>query len=599
MTPRGLRELACEFDAYVDDVLDGCLVVGRLVRLAVERHVRDCELGEKRGLRFNARRGLRACWWIENRVRHPKTSKATRAGERFRLARWQVFVVACVFGWERRRDDGRWVRRFRTAYLCVARKNGKSMTAAAIALLCLVLEGAAGGEVYSAATKRDQAAYCWNQAAESARREKLLAKEIEVRESRHHMVHRPSGSVFTAVASDAHTLDGLGPSLAIIDEYHEHPTSEVADVLRSGMGASPEPLTMYTTTAGGKREGPCYELETDCCKILEGVDGGEGDDVFAFIARPDDTDLPGTEAAQRKANPNLGVTVHLEDLAIQYKTAVRRPREWTEYLRKHENRWTETSSAWLPMPDWDACNGKSGSAFRRDLLELALERLRGERCFVGVDLSAVADYTATCKVFPRPADCALLAELRRELGLDVAGSGYIIAPSFWIPADTLIDRAQRDRVPVTRWVEDGLVTATPGNAVDHDAVKDSILSDCDRYDVVEVPMDPHNATKLQTELMALGVPVLSMRQGWITMSPAIKATETQILQRRLIHFGHPVQRWMFSNVACVVDKAENKSLHKGKSGDRIDGQVAEVMAIGRAEITDSGGIGIYFAAEGA
>jgi len=585
---RGLHDLAREFDAYVDDVLEGRIVVGRLVRLAVERHVRDCESGAKRGLRFNARRGLRACWWIENRVRHPKTSKATKAGERFRLERWQIFVVASVFGWERRREDGRWLRRFRTAYLCVARKNGKSMTAAAIALLCLVLEGSAGGEVYSAATKRDQAAYCWNQAAQSARKEKLLAKEIDVRDSRHHMVHRPSGSIFVAVASDAHTLDGLGPSLAIIDEYHEHPTSEVADVLKSGMGASPEPLTVYTTTAGGKREGPCYELETDCIKILEGLDAGEGDDVFAFIARPDEGDAPGSEAAQRKANPNLGVTVHLDDLAIQYRTAVRRPREWTEYLRKHENRWTETSSAWLPMPDWDACN--NGSEFRAELLAMALERLRGERCYVGLDLSATADYTAGCRVFPRPGDCKLLAEIRRAIGLAGVGPAYIVAPEFWIPADTLLERAGRDRVPVTRWVEDGLVNATPGNAVDYDAVKDWVLSTCDRYNVVEVPMDPHNATYLQTTLVALGVPVLSMRQGWVTMSPAIKATEAQILQRRLIHFGHPVQRWMFSNVACLVDKAENKSFHKGKSGDRIDGQVSQAMAVGRAELQSGGSV---------
>jgi phage terminase large subunit-like protein len=152
---------------------------------------------------------------------------------------------------------------------------------------------------------------------------------------------------------------------------------------------------------------------------------------------------------------------------------------------------------------------------------------------------------------------------------------------FWIPDETLTERISTDRVPVNQWAEAGLVTVTAGPVVDQDAVKEWLLNLRERYDVVEVPMDPHNATKLQTELIGLGFTVVSMRQGWVTMSPAIKQTEVFIRQKLLRHGGNPVLRWMFSNVALKRDGNDNLSLHKGRSADRIDGITGLVMAVGR------------------
>jgi phage terminase large subunit-like protein len=267
------------------------------------------------------------------------------------------------------------------------------------------------------------------------------------------------------------------------------------------------------------------------------------------------------EAAWQKANPNLGVSIHTEKLRIGAKVAKRRPSALNEFLRKHMNLWTEVSTAWLPMPAWDACAAPTPRH-----TDVERDGLRGERCYVGVDLSSVSDYTAAVAVFPP-------TKIR---------PWWDVVPSFWIPADTLLERKNTDRVPVNQWVESDLVNVTDGEVVDQDAVKAWLVRLRERYDVAAVPMDPHNATKLQTELLSLGFEVVNMRQGWVTMSPAIKQTEILLRKQLIRHAGNPVLRWMFSNVALKKDSNDNVSLHKGRSADRIDGIVSLVMAIGYA-----------------
>jgi phage terminase large subunit-like protein len=560
--PRNPQELERVAIEYAISVLDGRLVVGRLQRLAIERDARDRAAGPDRGLRFNATRGLRAAWWIENRLR---LSKGIFAGRPFVLSAWQVWALYTLFGWERLVGD-EWLRRFRKAYLSMGRKNGKTELVAGIGLAFLFpalgLGGEIGGEIYSAATKRDQAAICWDHAAKMVRRSPELRDEISIHDSRYNLAAPESESKFEAVAADSTTLDGLGPVLVIVDEYHEHPTSQVMDVLESGQGARREPLTLVITTAGGKRSGPCWDLEQDALRALEGVGGDDvADELFALVCRLDDADDPFDPGVWIKANPNLGVSVREDFIATEARTAKRQPRKVNEFLRKHCNSWTETSVAWLPLTDWDRCDA-----------DVIARPGTGRRAYVGVDLSSTSDYTAAV---------ALL-----EPGED---GFWDVLPAFWIPAETLEDRARVDRVPVQRWVDSGLVYATAGNVVDQDALKGWLLNLRERFDVVAVPMDPHNATKLQTELIALGFPVISMRQGWVTMSPAIKQTETWIRQGKLRHGGNPVLRWMFANVALKRDQNDNLALHKGRSADRIDGIVSLCMAVGRASVEADGG----------
>ncbi len=560
-------------ERYVADVTSGKVVVGRLVRLAVDRHVRDLEQAEAKGLRFNRVRAQRACWWIENKLRFSKGEWAKRP---FILEPWQAFIVWCLFGWERWVDD-RWVRRFHKAYISVARKNGKTELAAAIALLMLITGGASltgpeiGAEVYSAATKRDQAAICWKSAASMIRKSPQLRPDLEILDSRYHIGYAETEGVFQALSAEANTLDGLGPYCAVVDELHAHPDSSVWDVLESGMGARREPLLLAITTAGAEREGVCWDVEDDLVKVLEQVYDDET--MFGFVARLDEAkegvegDDPYDETVWIKANPTYGVSVIKDGLKIAAKAAAQNPKRQNEYLRKRMNLWTAGDTAWLSLARWDACNGT-----------VDLEDLRGRPCYLAVDLSSTRDTTA------------LVATFQLDDGR------YVIVPKIYVPADSINDseiRSPRERQLMTTWVKQGLVTATAGDMVDYDAVWQDILNAADRHQVVGVVFDRWGASSLLAKCQAIGIPDIGFGQGFKDMSPAMKTTEVLVGRKQIIHMGHPVLRWMVSNVSTKSDPAGNVKPDKTKSSRRIDGVVAMLMGIGEATRSGESGDGMF------
>lgn len=450
--------------------------------------------------------------------------------------------------------------------MSVARKNGKSELAAAIGLVFLYpaldLGGEIGGEVYSAATKRDQAAIVWRQAAGMVRKSPTLKREVAVHDSRYNLAQHETESRFEAVAADANTLDGLGPLCAIVDEYHAHPNSAVFDVLESGMGARREPLMLVITTAGGKREGACWDLETDGIKALEGIGENEGtaDDLFIFIARPDEGDDWALESTWRKANPNFGVSVHAEGIRIACDVAKRKPSARNEFLRKRLNLWTEGDVAWLGLDRWDAC--ASG---------VDLEALRGTPCYVGIDLSSTRDTTAVVAVWP------------------LEGGTFAVAPWIFVPADTISDRGPRERRLFEAWVRDGFVTATSGDMVDYDAVWQRLLELNERYGIREAVFDRWQASALVGKCEQVGITTVAFGQGYKDMSPAMKLAETLIGRGEIAHGGHPVLRWMFSNVSVKRDPADNVKPDKSRSVDRIDGVVAMLMGLQRASANAEAG----------
>jgi phage terminase large subunit-like protein len=184
-------------------------------------------------------------------------------------------------------------------------------------------------------------------------------------------------------------------------------------------------------------------------------------------------------------------------------------------------------------------------------------------CWLGVDLSSNSDLTAVVACWGD------------------AEAGYTVWPWFFCPEDNLRRRADRDGVPYPRWAEDGLIQPTPGNVVDFRTVEDHIRELCARFNVREIAFDPHLARNTMNNLIEDGLPAVEMRQGWVTMAPAVKELERAIVGRRFRHGGHPILRWHFDNVAVETDKAGNRQFHKGKSRDRIDGAVACAMAVAR------------------
>lgn len=529
---------------YARDVVAGKVVAGKLVRLACERHLRDLEQGPRRGLRWDPE-AAKLAFDFFGLLKH---SKGKWAGERFELESWQKFVVGGLFGWKR--ADG--TRRFRVGHLEVARKNGKSTLAAGIGLLLFVLDGEAGAEVYTVATKRDQARLTHEESKRMVKKSPALNKRVVTYKDNLHVP--ATHSKYEPLGADGDTLDGLNVSGWIADELHAWKNRLLWDVMETATGARSQPLGFCTTTAGHDRHSIWWERRELCIKVLEGVI--EDDSLFAYIATLDEGDDWTEERNWIKGNPSLGVTVKVEDLREQCEQAKATPGKQNSFKRLRLNMPTEQASRWLSLERWNAAAGdKTWQELR--------EALKGRPCKAGLDLSSTTDLTCLCLTFP----------------LDEAG--YACLWFFWIPAETASRRAEEDRIPYPLWGEQGALELTEGNAVDQDLIRKRIGEFGQEYQILEIAIDRWNAAQLTTQLQGDGFTVVAFGQGYASMSAPAKEVERLVVAGQIQHGGQPVQRWCISNVAIEQDAAENIKPSKAKSTGRIDGVVAMVMGIGR------------------
>lgn len=544
--------------AYARGVLAGIYAAGKLVRLACERHLRDLEGAKARGFHFDAVAAERAIQFFSF-LQH---SKGEWAGKPVTLEPWQQFIVGSVWGW--RQADG--TRRFRTAYNEIPRKNGKSTMAAGIGLELLTADGEPGAEIYCAATKRAQALIVWNEARRMVEKSPALKKRVGVykAEGKENLHVTPTHSKMEPLGADAETADGLNIHGSIVDELHAHKNREMVDVLETGTGARRQPLNFYITTAGYNRESVCWEFHDYAVKVLEGI--LTDDTFFAYIATVDQDDDWTNPEVWAKANPNLGVSVKLDDLQRKCHAAKAFPAKQNGFKRLHLNIWTEQATRWIDTEAWDKCAHPVDRA-----------ALRGRRAYGGLDLSSTTDLSSLLLLFPPAGDDPL----------------WSVLPFFWVPKEGMRKRVRSDRVPYDVWVEQGLITATEGNIVDYDVIRRDIglLSEefdirQERYkeddDVPELAYDRWNATQLVTQLQGDGFTMVPVGMGFASMAAPMRELEKLIVGQLLAHGGHPVLRWMASNVAASEDPAGNLKPDKAKSSERIDGIVGLCLALARA-----------------
>jgi phage terminase large subunit-like protein len=323
--------------------------------------------------------------------------------------------------------------------------------------------------------------------------------------------------------------------------------------LKAGLNKVANSLCIVTTTAGRGQENLAFDVIDYARKVARGEIHDPATLPILFEA-PRECDWR-DESIWHAVNPGLEHGYpDLEALRQYAREAESRPAEREAFKRYHLNIWSDHSAdPFIEMAIYDG-----GS----DPIDLAA--LEGRPCWLGVDLSSNSDLTV------------IVAAWRDGDG------GYIVHPWFFCPKDQLQKRAEHDAVPYPQWADQGYICPTDGNVVDFRAVEETIRDLCNRFDVREIAFDPHLARNMLNNLLEDGYPAVEMRQGWVTMAPAIKELERAIIGRQFRHGGHPVLRWNFDNVACETDKAGNKSFHKGKSKDRIDGAVACAMAVGRA-----------------
>ena len=530
---------------YVEDVLSGEVAACKWVKLAARRHLRDLETGAERGLWLDEDAAQIAIDFF-SLLKH---SKGEWAGQVIRLEPWQQFVAWELFGWKR--EDG--TRRYRTSYLEVARKNGKSTMGAGIGNYLLVADGEPGAEVYSAATKRDQARITHSEATRMVKASPALRRRIRCFKDNLHIPD--TASKYEPLSSDYNSLDGLNIHGAIVDEIHAHKTRDLWDVLETSTGSRRQPLMFAITTAGFDRQSLCFQLHEYTEKVLESL--VEDDSFFGMIFSLDQDDDWQDEGCWSKANPNLGVSKYLDDMRRKAKRAREMPSALNAFLRKELNVWTQSETKWMPMEHWRACGKHVDAA-----------GLRGRTCYGGLDLSSNIDISAFVLVFPP----------------QIEGEDYQVLCRFWIPEESMIERSRRDRVPYDAWVRQGYIEATPGNVIDYDFILAQIDEDAQAYDIQEIAFDRWGATRIQSQLMERGGDewLVQFGQGFRSMSPPMKDLEKLVLGHQLAHGNNPVLGWMADNLVARQDPAGNIKPDKEKSREKIDGMVALIMALDRA-----------------
>ncbi|TVR11941.1 MAG: terminase large subunit [Salinarimonadaceae bacterium] len=484
-----------------------------------------------------------------------KLHEGKRAGAPFPLQTWQERIVRRIYG--DTREDG--LRRVRTVFMLLPRKNGKTTLGAGLANLHLFGPmHEAGGQVISAAADREQASIAFNAAARMIAQDQHLVNITRAAPSVKTIEHYRSGSTYRAISHEAYSKHGLSVSFLLADEMHAWPSRDLWEVLTSSMGAREEPLAIIITTAGSGVHTIAHELYDYAKRVASGL---VVDETFLPILFEAATDADWQdEAVWRSVNPAIDSGFRsIEEMRMTARRAAEVPAQREAFKRLYLNIWSDGA----PDPAFDL------AVFDEGLSDLTLDDLAGEPAWIGVDLSKSVDLTAVVVAFRIDERIAIF-------------------PTAFVPEKGIKRRSERDKVPYALWAEQGRIVATPGEVIDQALIEGHIRALCERFDVQEIAFDPWHAQRMIASLMEDGLPAVEMRQGFATMAPAVRIFEEKLLSRQLAHDGCPVLRWCVGNVVLDEDPAGNRKPNKARSIERIDVAVAAMMAVCRAANGDGG-----------
>lgn len=550
-------------ETYVREVISGKIHSCKWVKLACERHIRDLAAAGKPGFpfRFDPAKADRACRFFEllphTKGKWAKKDPSTGRLQSIRLEPWQKFILCSIFGWIRVTTGA---RRFRKARIYVPRKNGKSIFAAGIGLYMMCLDGEPGAEVYSGATSEKQAWEVFFPAKRMLQIDPELAEWLGVSVNAQHLIREEDASKFLPVIGKPG--DGTSPHCGIVDEFHEHKTSELIDTFETGMGARSQPLSLVISTAGSDLAGPCREDWKLCERILENLDGFQDETTFAIIFTIDEGDEWDSVAAIHKANPNFGISIDEEFLLAELHSARQNPSKQSRYRTKHLNQWVSSKSAFFNIATWQTL----ARPIRR-------EDFKEYPCYLAGDLSSKHDLTVQIQLFCLPE--------RR----------YAVFGRYWI-TEAARDLPQNQHY--RNWHIDGKLEIAGQDIIDLQPFKDAALETCAEYHVLEMPSDPNRAWGVYPEMEREGVPIVEYRNTVLTMSEPMKELDALIRAGNIIHDGDPILAWAIGNTTGKLDKKDNVFPSKDAPENKIDPVVSLIMALGRAMTRDPEPAGGFF-----
>ena len=486
-------------------------------------------------------RGERNIAWIEGWCRVPE---GRLVGQPVKLRQWQRDIILGIY-------DQPANRRTRRAIISFGRKNGKTALSACLLLLHLCgPEARANSQLYSAAQSREQAAILFGLAAKMVRMNPNLSDVVTVRDSGKQLYCGELGTLYRALSADASTAYGLSPVFTVHDELGQvkGPKSELYEALETATAAQENPLSIVISTQA--------PTDADLLSVLIDDAKTEADPRTRLFLYTADEGLDAfSEEAIKAANPAYGDFQNADEVRAMAEDARRQPSRQPEFENLILNRRVEMFAPFVSRPLWTANKGDGLAPFD------------GLPVYGALDLSEVADLTALVLLAPKDGK-------------------WHVRPTFWLPADGLAEKSRKDRVPYDLWHRQGFLEAVPGRSISYEHVAAFLREVFTQYDVRKIAFDRWNFRHLRPWLLKAGFEedqidehFEEFGQGFQSMSPALRDLETEILNERLVHDGHPVLTMCAANAVVMSDPAGNRKLAKHKSRGRIDGMVALAMAM--------------------
>lgn len=479
------------------------------------------------------------------------------AGTTFRLRAWQRRELRRIY-----RADGHGKRPVRSVCWSMGRGNGKTGLAAVLALCHLVgPESQPRGEVYAAANDRFQSGRLFNEIAAIVERTSWLAARVSIRRHVKELEDiGGTGSLFAALSADVPTKHGLAPHFVIVDELGQSQSRELLDALETGLGKRKDPMLWVISTQAATDSMPMSELVDYGLRVRRGEIVDPSFHLVLYTAPPDAD--PWLRKTWKLANPGLDDILSLEHVKRLAKQAKNVPSAESSFRNHVLNQRVATANAFIAPSLWAACNGAV------DLEALA----GGVEMYGGLDLSAVRDLTAL----------VLIGKVNRK---------WHVVPTFWLPSEALVEKSQADRVPYDQWARQSYLKTTPGRTISYEYIAEYLRSAFDHYNIRKLAFDAWGFGHLKPWLLKAGFSesfiaerFVEFRQGFKTMSPALRDLEQALLEGEIVHGGHPVLNMCATLAVVITDAAGNRKLDKEKSVGRIDGLVALTMAYGVAPL---------------
>lgn len=524
---------------YATAVVAHLIITSKKVYQACQRHLNDLKRQGTPGFPFifDEEKGYRPVGYIE------KFCKPSMGDfDRLELQPWQHFIIGSLYGWVHKDTK---LRRFREGLIFMGRKNGKTAVVSGLSLFGASKDGENGARVYQLANSKEQARDMFDECKAMIKASPLLRKHFD--ETLHEIRYRRTMSKILPLATDSKKLDGKNCSMGAFDEIHEYKTYKLINVIKNSTGARSQPMILYITTAGYQLDGPLMDYYDKAADVLEGVIPAEH--AFYFMAELDPGDDIEDPANWIKANPNLGVTIKMEDMLKEWDDRKHIPAERNDFITKRLNIFVKA----------DEESFLSFEVLKRNNKNLDAKQFEGKGCIGGFDLSDSEDFTSACLEFP------------------VLETGEVFTISHtWIPSEKV--KQGNEDLPYKEYEEMGLLTIIPGEYVKKEYIFDWFVEQSEKYGIEKIMYDPAKAFGLVESLKGYGFNCEVVRQGHMTLGPAMDDLKELFIDGKVIYNNNRLFRWYINNVKLVEDRNRNKIPTKQGRYRKIDGFAAFLNA---------------------